>query len=175
VRLAAAQVMSRRSDALPGHFLGLLEDENFEIRLVAVQFLGKIRSPQIAEMLIPRLSDPDVDIRQETAAALGMMSNASAIEPLVFCLADEDKMVRRSAQRSLEQLDTYWFQTSAAQNARPQLEAMLDSSSEWVRSDIQEALAKLTPSEAVSPENIELHMAAQPDELPATHSHLADS
>jgi len=175
VRVSAAQVMARRQDAVPAHFLGLLEEENFELRLVAVQFLGKIRNPQIAEVLMPRLSDPDVDIRQETASSLGVMGNPSAIEPLVLCLADEDRMVRRSALRSLEQIDAYWFQTAGAQNARPQLEAMIETSSEWVRSDIQEALGRLAPSDSAAPGNIELQMSTQPADFPASQTQLADS
>jgi HEAT repeat protein len=169
VRLAAAQVVARRQDAAPAHFLGLLEDQNFEIRLVAVQFLGKIRSPHIAEILMARLSDSDVDIRQETASALGMMGNPAAIEPLVLCLADEDRLVRRGALRSLEQLDAAWFQSPAAVNMRPQLEALLAERSEWVRSDIQDVLAKLCPPEP-SIDNVDLHMAALPVDLPSSAS-----
>ena len=44
---------------------------NFEVRLAAVQFFGGIRKKQIAQVLIPVLSDSSVDVRQATAAALG--------------------------------------------------------------------------------------------------------
>ena len=152
VRLAAAQVMSRRADAAPTHFLGLLEDKSFELRLVAVQFLSRIRNPHIAEVLLPRLSDPDIDVRQETAAALGSMGNSSVIESLVLCLADEDRLVRKAAERSLDQIDPAWTESSAARIARPQLEALLDVRPGWVRPEIQQILARL-PAPACAPDD----------------------
>src|SRR5215475_10854485 len=41
VRLAAAQALAGRDDSPPAHFVGLLQDPSYEVRLAAVQFLGR--------------------------------------------------------------------------------------------------------------------------------------
>ena len=71
VRLAAVQVLAKRDDSPPAHFLGLLLDTNPEVRLAAVQFFGRIRAHQIAAVLAPLLSDPCFQVRQATATAIG--------------------------------------------------------------------------------------------------------
>jgi len=71
VRLAAVQVLAKRDDSPPAHFLGLLLDTNPEVRLAAVQFFGRIRAHQITEVLGPLLSDPSLQVRQATATAIG--------------------------------------------------------------------------------------------------------
>jgi HEAT repeat protein len=70
VRLAAAQAVAGRDDAPPAHFVGLLQDRSYEVRLAAVQFLGRIRNKQIVEVLVPLLSDEIELVRQATAKAL---------------------------------------------------------------------------------------------------------
>jgi HEAT repeat protein len=104
VRLAAAESLSRRDD-LSAHFVGLLQDESHQVRLVAVQFLGRIRHQQIAEVLVPLLSDETVLVRQATASALGNIGQASAIEALLVSLGDENEHVRYAVQQALEQID----------------------------------------------------------------------
>lgn len=145
VRLAASQAVAAREDAPPGHFLGLLQDPNFEIRLTAVKFLGRIRHKQIAEVLFPLLADPNLEVRQATATALGLIGNPSAIESLVVSLADEDEHMRLVAERALEQINPAWMHTEAAQNARPRLEALFserEPSDGWV---VELALGRLPP------------------------------
>jgi HEAT repeat protein len=108
VRLVAAQVLAERDDSPPAHFVGLLQDESHEVRLAAVQFLGRIRHQQIVEVLVPLLSDVNVLVRQATATALGLIGRASAIEPLVSSLGDEDEHVRHAVEQALDQLDPGW-------------------------------------------------------------------
>ncbi len=86
VRLAAAEVLAGRDDAPPAHFLGLLLDTSPEVRLVAVQFFGRIHAQQITEVLIPFLSDPSLQVRQAAAAAIGVTGDASAIGDMVVSL-----------------------------------------------------------------------------------------
>jgi HEAT repeat protein len=148
VRLAAAQAVASREDAPPGHFLGLLQDPNFEIRLTAVKFLGRIRHKQIAEVLFPLLADPKLEVRQATATALGLIGNPSAIESLVVSLADEDEHMRLVAEHALEQINPAWMHTEAAQNARGRLEALFSErgpSDGWV---VELALGRLPPPPA---------------------------
>ena len=59
-----------------------------------MQFLGRIRDPQIAEALLPLLADPDSDVRRAVAQALGTMGEPAAIEALVLTLTDEERAVR---------------------------------------------------------------------------------
>jgi len=118
LRLVAAQVLAGRDDSPPANFLGLLQDESYEVRLAAVQFLGRIRHQQIVEVLVPLLSDENVLVRQETARALGFIGQASAIEPLVVSLADEDAHVCCAVEQALEQIDPGWMQSEGARKAR---------------------------------------------------------
>lgn len=145
VRLAAAQAVAAREDASPAHFLGLLQDPSSEIRLAAVQFLGRIRNPQIAEVLCPLVSDPNLQVRQATVTALGQLRNPTAIEVLVVGLADEDEHMRLMAEQALEQIDRAWMDSNAAQNARGRLEALLSTrppDNAWI---IELALGRLPP------------------------------
>lgn len=145
VRLAAAQAVAAREDASPAHFMGLLQDASFEIRLVAVQFLGRIRHSQIAEVLCPLLDDPSLQVRQATAVALGQLGNASAIEALVVSLADEDEQMRLMAEQALDQIDKGWMDSNAARNARGRLEALMSTRPQedgWI---IDFALSRLPP------------------------------
>jgi HEAT repeat protein len=105
VRLVAAQSLAVRDDSPPAHFVGLLQDNSYEVRLVAVQFLGRIRHRQIVEVLVPLLSDENVLVRQATARALGLIGEASAIEALLVSLGDEDEHMRYTAEQALEQID----------------------------------------------------------------------
>lgn len=75
-RLAAAQVVAARVDSRPAHFVGLLQDTSPEVRLAAVHYLGKVRHEQIAQVLVPLLSDPNLLVRQATAAAVKEIGEA---------------------------------------------------------------------------------------------------
>jgi HEAT repeat protein len=81
VRLVAAQALEGRDDAPPAHFVGLLQDESHEVRLAAVQFLGRIRNQQIAEVLVPLLSDENALVRQATAKAMGLEDAEGEFDP----------------------------------------------------------------------------------------------
>ena len=105
VRLVAAQTLARHDDSPPAHFVGLLLDNSYEVRLAAVQFLGRIRHEQIVEVLVPLLSDENVLVRQATAKALGQIGQPSAIEALLVSLGDEDEHVRYTVEQALEQID----------------------------------------------------------------------
>ena len=105
VRLVAAQTLAGRDDAQPAHFVGLLQDTSHEVRLAAVQFLGRIRHQQIVEVLVPLLSDENVLMRQTTARALGLIGHVSATDALLVSLGDEDEHMRYTVEQALEQID----------------------------------------------------------------------
>jgi HEAT repeat protein len=125
VRLVASQALAGRDDTLPAHFLGLLEDSNFEVRLVAVRFFARVPNQQIAQILSPLLSDPVTEVRLATATTIGLIGNAAAIEDLVLALADDDILVCNAAHQSLLQIDPNWLLSDGASAARPRLEALL--------------------------------------------------
>ncbi len=160
VRLTAAQVLGVRDDSPPAHFVGLLQDPNVEVRLAAIEFLGRIRHQQIAEVLSPLVADSNLLVRQATASALGLIGDASAIEPLILGLADEDEHMREAAQRALDQIDPRWMQTEAALRARLPLETLLSSrppSDRWL---VEQVLRRLPQPPADLPESLhpqELH------------------
>jgi HEAT repeat protein len=143
VRLAAARVLAGRPELPPAHFLPLLEDAHFEVRLAAVQFLGRQFHPQIAEALLPRLGDSDNDVRQAAAVALGHLRYTAALEPLVLALADEESSVRVAADHALNQIDSHWPQSEAARQVLGQLETLLGQRPAWVRSAILQTVAKI--------------------------------
>jgi HEAT repeat protein len=108
-----------------------------------VQFLGRIRDPEIAQALLPLLADSDSDVRQAVAQALGTIGEPAAIEALVLSLTDEERAVRQAAELALGRIDANWVYAEAAQGAIPQLEASLNDQRGWVRSAAAQVLAKL--------------------------------
>jgi HEAT repeat protein len=111
--------------------------------LSAVQFLGRICDPEIAQALLPLLADPDSDVRQAVALALGTIGGPAAVEALVLALTDEERAVRQSAEMALGRIDPHWVCSEAAQRTAPQLEAALNDQRGWVRSAASQVLARL--------------------------------
>jgi len=134
---------------LPAHFLGLLEDSNFEVRLVAVRFFARVPNQQITQILLPLLSDPVTEVRLATAATIGLIGNAAAIEDLVVALVDEDIQVCNAAHQSLIQIDPNWLLSDGASAARPRLEGLLASRPASDLERIGQLLAYIGPREAV--------------------------
>jgi HEAT repeat protein len=125
VRLAAAQALAHRDDTLAAHFVGLLQDSNPEVRLVAVGFFARVPTHQITHILLPLLADPVPNVRQATATTIGFDGNTAAIEDLVVALMDEDVQVCRAAYESLGRIDPNWLHSAGAAAARPRLQALL--------------------------------------------------
>jgi len=125
VRLAAAQALAHRDDTLPAHFVGLLQDSNSEVRLVAVRFFARVPTQQITHVLLPLLADPVANVRQATATTIGFDGNTAAIEDLVVALMDDDGQVRQAAHKSLERIDANWLHSAGASAARHHLQGLL--------------------------------------------------
>ena len=127
VRLVASQALAGRDDTLPAQLLGLLEDSNSEVRLVAVRFFARVPDQQIVQVLLPLLSDPVTEVRLATATTIGLIGNASAIEDLVVALVDDDIHVCNAAHQALLRIDPNWLLSDGASTARPRLESLLSS------------------------------------------------
>jgi HEAT repeat protein len=127
VRLVASQALAGREDTRPAHLLGLLEDSNPEVRLVAVRFFARVPDQQIVQVLLPLLTDPVAEVRLATATTIGLIGNTSAIEDLVVALVDDDIHVCNAAHQALLRIDPNWLLSDGACTARPRLEALLSS------------------------------------------------
>jgi HEAT repeat protein len=125
------------------HFLTLLADEDFEVRLKGIQCLRSIGNPAVAQALVGRLADSDSDVRLAAAQALGAIRNPEALEPLVLSLADEERAVRHAAAAALEQIDPRWVRTDAAQRAIPRLEALRGDPRHWIVAAAEKVVEKL--------------------------------
>ena len=148
VRLAAAQALAARTDTQPAHLLGLLEDSSYEVRLVAVRFFARVPSQQIAQVLLPMLSDPVPEVREAAATTIGFIGDTAAIEDLVMALTDDDARVSRAAHQSLNQIDPNWLASDGASRARPRLESLLSTGAGLDVERLQQLLQSITTAAA---------------------------
>ena len=81
--------------------IGLLRDNDPEVRWSAAQALGKIGDVRAVEPLIRLLGDSDTNVRSSAAPALGLLGDVRAVEPLIGLLGDSDTNVRWSVVLAL--------------------------------------------------------------------------
>jgi len=142
-RTAGQEVEQQAVPAHLTHFVALLADEDFEVRLKAIQCLRRLGDPVVAQALVARLADSDSDVRLAAALALGAIRNPVALESLVLSLADEEPAVRHAAAAALEQIDPRWVRTEAAQRAMPRLEALRADLRPWIVTAAEKVIEKL--------------------------------
>ena len=70
------------SPAIPGLTAGL-RDPDEDVRLVAIQALGKIGGADVVEPLLTALNDPDENLRVEAVRTLGVIRSRRAVQPLL--------------------------------------------------------------------------------------------
>lgn len=85
-------------------FVRDLESREPELRMAAVNVLGRLGSSGAARPLVARLDDPDVRVRQRAARALGQIGEPAVAGALAACLHDEPIPVRREAAEALGRL-----------------------------------------------------------------------
>ncbi|NUO81103.1 HEAT repeat domain-containing protein [candidate division KSB1 bacterium] len=83
------------------HFLTLLESEDGDVRMYAVEMLGKIGSERVVEPLLHALKDDDHDVRWYVALSLGKIGGEHIVDALLGILQDEDDDLRNSAVNML--------------------------------------------------------------------------
>jgi hypothetical protein len=143
-RRGAGQVVEQQVvPAHLSHFLKLLGDEDFEVRLKGIECLRSIENPVAAQALVASLADSDSDVRLAAAQALGAIRNPEALEALVLLLADEERAVRHAAAAALEQIDPRWVRTDAARRAIPRLEALRGDPRHWIATAAEKVVEKL--------------------------------
>ena len=148
VRLAAVQALSIRTDTLPAHLLGALEDSNSDVRLTAVRYFARVPNRQITPLLLPLLTNSVVNIREAAATAIGFDGNTGAIEDLVVALMDDDAQVRQAAHQSLDRIDANWLASDGARAARPRLESMLSTCQQSDVERLRQLLDSIGPRES---------------------------
>jgi HEAT repeat protein/beta-lactamase regulating signal transducer with metallopeptidase domain len=84
-----------------------LSDDEHEVRLSAVETLGKLRDPRAVQALIQALQqDPDPKVRAMAAWALGEIEDPAAVSALSTALgSDEDEQVRVQAAEALGNIE----------------------------------------------------------------------
>jgi HEAT repeat protein len=89
--------------AIP-HFIVASQDEDKNIRGLAVKALGKIGDVTVIPYLVIALQDEVVDVREATIAALGQIGDTTVIPHLVIALQDEVVDIRLAAAQALGQI-----------------------------------------------------------------------
>lgn len=87
-------------------FVGVLEDEQPELRMAAATGLGRVGDGSVVPKLVERLSDSDSRVRARTAQACGRIGDPRAVEPLSERLHDADADVRQAAANALGEIGT---------------------------------------------------------------------
>lgn len=88
------------SQSAVGALIGILEDENHDVRWGAKAALKKIGKPAV-EPLIAILKHKNANIRATATTVLADIDDARIIEPLISLLKDEDATVRENAAEGL--------------------------------------------------------------------------
>ncbi len=88
-RNAAMETFPRYGSESTSYLLGLLRDEDAEIRDFASVMLGRIKDPDSVEGLIEALADRDENVRHGAAEALGKIGDPRAVDALTAALEDD--------------------------------------------------------------------------------------
>src|SRR5262249_3947578 len=123
----------------------MLDDPLPEVRIAAVQALGRLRDVASASVALCRaLKDDDVTVRQaagEQFGQYGYVPAPEALDPLPAALTDARSEVRAGAARALGRL------TTQAGAAVPELIANMTHGETTVRSAAAEALGSIRPND----------------------------
>jgi twitching motility protein PilT len=98
----ALESMTAFGDDLVEPAIELLDDEDEEIRALAIFVASLFEDARVVPALISRLQDQDWWIRISTADSLGRLGDERAVEPLIAALTDKD--VRWAAVEALGRL-----------------------------------------------------------------------
>lgn len=85
--------------------LALLNNKSPEIRIKAIQALGKIGDEASVNTLIPLLSSPDKDMRLEAIKSVGFMQNQTIKSHLQHIIQTEtDETVKKTIRESIARI-----------------------------------------------------------------------
>ena len=109
IRRWAAEIIGR-SKAEKGFkpLLKALDDKNFQVRKVAIQYLGNYNNEELIDRLIVALQEDKAgSIRRRAAELLGKSMNKKVITALVAALQDKYIMVRMEAAWALGEIGNF--------------------------------------------------------------------
>jgi HEAT repeat protein len=136
VRSKVAEAISKVKDVtiVLSYLAAALKNENYEVRLLAVNTLGGIKDARAVELIIESLKDPDRIVRMAAARSLGRIGDPQAIQALTVALKDADPAVRSNAARALGGMKD-------VRTIEPLIASLLDQNAD-VRSAAVDALSK---------------------------------
>lgn len=100
LRNAASLLLGELGEAAVGPLTELLDDQNKDVRLFAIDTLARIGSRSAETALVRALEDAEVNVAAAAAGALGQIGGTSSVEPLIAALK-ADSWVRCAAAKSL--------------------------------------------------------------------------
>ncbi len=121
--------------------IGLLQDQDADLRLQAALALGSQRAPAAVPALIGALADADPNVRFHAVEALGRLASADAIEPLVAIAESGDFFLAFPAIEALVRISD--------PSIAPRLVPLLQDP--MLAGPVAEALAQIGDEEVVRP------------------------
>lgn len=99
---AAVDAIAAMGDAAVPHLSRALADPDEDVRVVAIEALGRLRSPSAVDGLLAALADPSPTVRLSAVEALGTTGDRRATQPLMTQFAkDDNPQVRYECLTSL--------------------------------------------------------------------------
>lgn len=86
------------------HLIQAMQHENEQVRLAAVEALGKTETPLAVEPLIEALQDPSMVVKQRAMNSLRILNNPQAVMPLTQFVQNEIESIRNSSVWALANL-----------------------------------------------------------------------
>lgn len=132
-RYATAVVRQNMKDALEP----LLDSEDRDLEIETIKTLGKVGSgsPEMAELLEPKLQSPDAEVREQAFGSYISSLTPKTYKPLLDLLWDDNEKVRRSAMV----FAGHFVDASDAE----QLNKALEHEDEYIKEQAQKMLEKL--------------------------------
>lgn len=164
--------MASFGDPAVDPLLGLLEEDDPQLKAWAAEMLGRVPSERSVPALSAALADPDENLRGRAGAALGAVGNAEAVRALLPLLDDSVPFVRSTALAGLARAGApevlvhapeflasseAWIRVGAVQavgtlglgEGVPLLSELLQDESAWVRREVVVALLRTGSSAAL--------------------------
>jgi HEAT repeat protein len=104
VAAAAANGLENQSELAVDRVFGLLNHESPDVRVRAIDVLGRLRHKGACDRLIRGLTDSVIWVRVVSAQALGEVGESQAAPALIAALKDRDPVVRAMAAEALGKL-----------------------------------------------------------------------
>ncbi len=133
--IRVAEILIRVGPEAVGELLAAYETLPHHARVTALDILGRIRSPEAANLLRRSLQDADPDIRARGAHGLGLIGDPRSAPDLARALRDPEWPVRAMAAKALGRI--------GGRDAVGELCGALKDRQWWVRANAGDALRAL--------------------------------